>query len=98
VQLFDPATDATRYAPVAERIHAAVESLPGINRVAVSTAPPFSGWRWWVTIRMPNQPDNLQARTRSVGPGYLSTLGIGPAGGARIQRRRSPRQQRCHCR
>ena len=74
---FDPATDATRYAPVAERIHAAVASLPGINRVAVSTAPPFSGWEMVGSIRMPNQPDNLQARTRSVGPGYLSTLGIG---------------------
>ena len=74
---FDPATDATRYAPVVERIHAAVASLPGINRVAVSTAPPFSGWEMVGSIRMPNQPDNLQARTRSVGPGYLSTLGIG---------------------
>jgi putative ABC transport system permease protein len=79
---FDPATDATRYAPVVERIHAAVESLPGINRVAVSTAPPFSGWEMVGSIRMPNQPDNLQARTRSVGPGYLSTLGIGLLAGA----------------
>lgn len=78
---FDPARDSERVAPVVERIHAAVASLPGIDRVAVSSAPPFSGWEMVGSIRMPKQPDDLQARTRAVGQGYFAALGIGLAAG-----------------
>lgn len=74
---FDPLSDSERVAPVVERIRAAVASLPGIDRVAVSSAPPFSGWEMVGSIRMPKQPDDLQARTRSVGQGYFAALGIG---------------------
>lgn len=74
---FDPAQDTQRFAPVVETIRSAVASLPGIDQVAVANAPPFSGWEMVSTVRVPGQPENVQVRTRSVGPGYFSALGIG---------------------
>jgi putative ABC transport system permease protein len=71
---FDPG-DA-RYRPIVERIRDDVAALPGVDRVAVASAPPFSSSEMVSTIRVPGRPDDLQARQRQVGTGYFEALGI----------------------
>jgi len=78
---YDPATDEARYRPLVEALRSEVASLPGVRRVAIATAPPFSQWETVSGFRTRGQPDPVQARARQVGPGYFETLGIGLVAG-----------------
>lgn len=78
---YDPATDAATLRPTVESIRAAVAALPGVDRAAVSTMPPFTGWEAVSSFRVPGQTDLVQARGRGVGPGYFAALGIGLVAG-----------------
>ncbi len=78
---YDAATDAARFAPRVEALRREIASLPGVEHVAVSNAPPFTGWEAVTTIGVPGRPETLQARSRGVGPGYFAALGIGLVAG-----------------
>jgi len=78
---FDPATDTDKYAPVVEAVRQDVAGLPGVDRVAVATAPPFSRWETVSSYHVPGRDENIQARGRGVGPGYFAALGIGLVAG-----------------
>ncbi len=78
---YDPATDEARYKPLVETLRAEVAGLPGVRRVAIASAPPFSQWETVSGFRTGGQPDPVQARARQVGPGYFETLGIGLVAG-----------------
>lgn len=73
---FDPATDSARLAPQVEALRNEVASLPGVESVAVSNAPPFTGWEKVSGVRVPGSGEAIQARSRGVGPGYFTALGI----------------------
>ena len=74
-RLFDP-IDTARYRPLVERIREDVATLPGVDRVAVASAPPFTGSEAVSTVRGPSGDRDLQARQREVGIGYFEALGI----------------------
>lgn len=78
---YDPATDEARYRPLIETLRSEVASLPGVRRVAIASAPPFSRWETVSGFRTRGQSDPVQARARQVGPGYFETLGIGLVAG-----------------
>lgn len=78
---YDAATDAAKYRPVVEAVRREVAALPGVDHVAVATAPPFSGWETVSTYRAPGRAEVMQARGRGVGPGYFAALGIGIVAG-----------------
>jgi len=82
---YDPATDYERLKPVVEALRADVAGLPGVQQVAIATAPPFSQWETVSGFRTPGRPDTLQARARQVGPGYFSALGIGLVAGREFE-------------
>jgi len=78
---YDPATDYARYLPVVDSLRAEVASLPGVQRVAIASAPPFSQWEMVSNFRQPGNADSIQARARQVGPGYFPAMGIGLVAG-----------------
>ncbi len=51
-------------------------ALPGVEQVTFATMAPFSRWEAVSSVRIPGRDDELQARSRVVGPGYFATLGI----------------------
>lgn len=74
---FNPKTDAARLAVIIGRIRDEIASLPGVDRVALADAPPFSHSEVVSGIRVPGTTESQNARVRSVSPGYFATLGIG---------------------
>ena len=73
---FGPESDRQLLRSKMERIRAEVATLPGVDRVALADAPPFSHSDAVSTIRLPGIADEQNARSRMVSPGYFSTLGI----------------------
>lgn len=75
----DDEADAAAYRAYAREIIDAVASLPGVQGVHTSTAPPFFGWRGNNPL-VPEgwaDPDNPPiAERRFVTPGYLGFMGI----------------------
>lgn len=68
--------DTDRYRPLVEPIRSDIDALPGIDRVAVVSAPPFSNSESVSTMRLPGQTDDLQVHRREIGSGYFGAMGI----------------------
>lgn len=52
-----------------------VAAMPGVTHAAIATVPPLSGSESVSTLRLPGVADELQARDRTVGPGYFAAMG-----------------------
>lgn len=74
---YDAAVDQRRFRPIVDALRNDIASIPGVEHVAVSSAPPFSGWDSVTKVRASGQAEPSQARSRKVGPGYFAALGIG---------------------
>lgn len=70
-------TEAERERMIAqvEPLRAAVAALPGVERVAVASMPPFGGWDFLGSIPSP-EGEPISVRFNAVGPGYFAALGI----------------------
>ncbi len=73
---FDPDVDTARFAALLETIRSEVASLPGVEVVAIASAPPFSDTEAVTTVRVPGQAEIQSVRSRQVGAGYFAALGI----------------------
>jgi putative ABC transport system permease protein len=74
---FNEETDAPRLKPVVEEIQDAAASLPGVQRVAVASAPPFVGADTRITVPVDGEDEKQTMRKNAVGPGYFDALGSG---------------------
>ncbi len=74
---FEPTTDRPRLRAMIERIREEVAGLPGVDRVALADAPPFSHSEAITKIRVPGMVDAQSVRARVVSHSYFATLGIG---------------------
>jgi putative ABC transport system permease protein len=68
--------DADRYRPLVEPIRSDIDALPGVDRVAVASAPPFSNSETVSTMRVPGHTDTLQVHRREIGAGYFDAMGV----------------------
>lgn len=73
---YNPDSDRQSLRTKMERIREEVASLPGVERVALADAPPFSHSEAISTMRVPGLVEEQNARSRVVSPGYFATLGI----------------------
>ncbi len=73
---FDQARDGERLKSALRSLHEDVAAMPGVEQAAFATMAPFSRWEAVGSVRIPGRDDELQARSRVVGPGYFATLGI----------------------
>ncbi|HET6546628.1 MAG TPA: ABC transporter permease [Rhodanobacteraceae bacterium] len=73
---YDPTADYRRWAPVVEHLRSEVATLPGVETVAVASAPPFSGSESVSTTHVSGRPETIRTRDYSVGPGYFAALGM----------------------
>jgi putative ABC transport system permease protein len=74
---YDPAIDAPRLRALINAWRDDIAGLPGVEQVAVSSAPPFSGWDSVSMVRAPGHAQPSQARSRQVGTHYFAAMGIG---------------------
>ena len=74
---FEATTDRPRLRAMIERIREEVAGLPGVDRVALADAPPFSHSEAITKIRVPGVVDAQSVRARVVSHSYFATLGIG---------------------
>lgn len=73
---YDPTADYRRWAPVVEQLRSEVATLPGVETVAVASAPPFSGYESVSTTHVSGHPETVRVHDYRVGPGYFSALGM----------------------
>lgn len=73
---FHPENDSEKLRASFGRIRDAIATLPGVDHVALASAPPFSQSEMVATIRVPGLPEIQNARMRLVTPDYFKTLGI----------------------
>ena len=73
---YNPERDSERLKAGLLAIRSEVEALPGVQHAAFASMAPFSRWESVSTQRVPGIDGELQVRSRSVGVGYFSTLGI----------------------
>jgi predicted permease len=74
-----------------ERLEEELRALPGVSAVTSALIPPLSGSNWGNDVSVEGfhaDPDtDTNARFNSVGPGYLSTLGMVLLAGREFERR-----------
>lgn len=72
---YDPARDYERLKAQVMQIRDSVAALPGVQKVAVASAVPFSGWES-VSGVADGEARVVTARDRFVGPDYHAAMGI----------------------
>ncbi len=73
---FDEQRDGESLKSALRALREDLAALPGVEHVTFATMAPFSRWEAVGSVRVPGRDDELQARSRVVGPGYFATLGI----------------------
>jgi putative ABC transport system permease protein len=73
---YDEVRDGERLRTGMRAIRQDIAALPGVRHAAFASMAPFSNWESVSSLRMPGIDEELQARSRDVGPQYFSALGI----------------------
>lgn len=72
-------TDEQRaaWATRVDRLREHMTAHPGVDRVAVASMPPFSGWQYLVSLASADDPGRpVQLHSNTVSSGYFDVLGI----------------------
>lgn len=60
-----------------EQLRETIAAHPGVERVALASMPPFSGWRYLVPMASPDHPgQRISVHSNQVSPDYFATLGM----------------------
>jgi predicted permease len=68
--------DAERAVQFIERVTERLQSIPGVDRAAVSTDVPLLGVRQGESLTVPGSPNSIGVRFKRVDPSYFATLDI----------------------
>jgi predicted permease len=78
--------DHARWAPDVEALRTEIARLPGVDTVALASAPPFSGTELVSTAHVSGQPETIRIHDYRVGVGYFTALGMHFVAGRGFQR------------